>query len=89
MCFALLGDAGKASQSREKGSRLGQLTLLVELVSQVQAVRHAKERTGNEGGHTSIAKFASGLENKLALLIDAKVLLFSSVVGMTNIPHLK
>lgn len=76
MCFALLGDAGKASQSGERGSRLGQLILLVELVSQIQAVRHAKEGNVNEARHVSTVKFASGLESKLALLVEAKVFLF-------------
>ncbi|KAH8829295.1 hypothetical protein DL96DRAFT_1597550 [Flagelloscypha sp. PMI_526] len=80
ICVALTSDTKSAATVDAAGvgwarARLGQTVLLIEMISQVQGVRHAKERTNTSNDEAIFAnqsKFFASLDSKLGILLDAK-----------------
>ncbi|KAF8652353.1 hypothetical protein AX16_004383 [Volvariella volvacea WC 439] len=53
-------------------ARLGQSVLLIEVIGQVQALRHLKENANTEGPPVEALKFVLALETRLAILLEVR-----------------
>ncbi|KAF8635387.1 hypothetical protein AX15_000390 [Amanita polypyramis BW_CC] len=75
---ALVSNVGKKTDAEQAGApfkagQLGQLVILVELISQVQTARHRKEEIpGTESAFLDIVKYLVSLESRLSVLLDAR-----------------